>query len=163
MEKKEVITQLLKNGATEVKNLKVKNVTVRPQENWVRLGITLDREVTGMVSEDNGVTYKEGKTNVIFVSLYSIASLLKDNDEAAFAANHIVEHPESINVLMSRATIDIIQEPVAEAQVYKNPWSNSDEATTFTHDTYINHVVDIKLSDFGKSMLVVLAKGMLGI
>ena len=120
MEKKEIIAELLKNGGKSVKDLKVKNVTVTRCENYVRLGITLDKPVAGMVTKDN-VTYEEGETNVIFVSLYSITSLLKDDDNAAFAANHLTQHPEAMSVILSRAKIDIIQEPVTAGQEYKNP------------------------------------------
>lgn len=163
MEKKEIIAKLLNNGGKSVKDLKVKNVTVTRCENYVRLGITLDKPVAGMVTKDNGVTYEEGETNVIFVSLYSITSLLKDDDNAAFAANTLVEHPDSMSVVLSRATIDIIQEVVEAGTEYKNPWSNSAEATVFDHKTIITHVVNITLSTFAISKLDRLADKLLGI
>ena len=162
MEKKEIIAELLKNGGVSIKDLKVKNVTVTRCENYVRLGITLDRPVKGMVTKDNGVTYEKGETKVIFVSLFSITSLLKDNDDAAFAANHLTQHPEAMNVILSRAKIDIIQEPVTAGQEYKNPWSDNAEATVFDHDTIINHVVELTLSDFAIRKLDSLANALLG-
>lgn len=161
MEKSEVVKELLKNGAELVKGLKVRNVTVTPQENYVRVALTLDKKVKGMVSDD-GVNYTEGETNVIFVSLYSITSILKDNDDAAFAVNHFIKNPDSMSVVLSRATIDIIQEHVTAGQVYKNPWSDSDNETTFEHDTILNHIVDIKLSDFAIRKIDKLADSLLG-
>ena len=161
MEKKDVIAQLLKNGGKSVKGLKVKNVTVSPQENYIRLGLTLDQEVDGYHSE-NGVDYELAKTKVIFVSLFSITSLLKDNDDATFSVNHFVQHPDSMSVVLSRATIDIIQEPVVTGEEYKNPWSDSAEATVFDHDTIINHIVDIQLSDFAIRKIDRLADNLLG-
>ena len=163
MEKKEIIAELLKNGGKSVKDLKVKNVTVTRCENYVRLGITLDKPVSGMITKDNGVTYEEGETNVIFVSLYSITSLLKDDDNAAFAANTLVEHPDSMSVVLSRATIDIIQEVVEAGTEYKNPWSNNAEAIVFDHKTIITHVINIVLSDFAIRKLDHLADRLLGI
>ena len=163
MEKKEVIAQLLKNGSKIVKDLQVKNVTVAPQENYVRLGLTLNTPVEGMVTKDNNVTYEKGETKVIFVSLFSIISLLKDNDDAAFAANHLTQHPEAMNVILSRAKIDIIQEPVVAGQEYKNPWSDNAEATIFDHKTIITHVIEINLSDFAIRKLDRLADSLLGI
>lgn len=157
MEKKEVITELLKNGGIKVDNIKIKNVTVSHLENYVRLGITLDKPVKGYVTKDNGVTYEEGETKVIFVSSYSIGSLLKDDDDVAFAVNRLIENPDAFEFILSRATIDIIQEPVASGEEYKNPWSNSATATVFDHDTIINHVVDIKLSAFGLKQIDKLA------
>lgn len=163
MEKKEIIAELLKNGGKSVKDLKVKNVTVTHCENYVRLGITLDKPVMGMVTKDNGVTYEEGETNIIFVSLYSITSLLKDNDDAAFAANHLVEHPEAMSIVLSRASLNIIQETVEAGTEYKNPWSTNAEATVFDHKTIITHVTDITLSDFAVRKLDRLADSLLGI
>lgn len=161
MEKKEVMSELLKKGGELVKGVKIKNVTVTPLDNYVRLGITLDKPVKGMVSEDQ-VTYEEGKTNVIFVSLYSITSLLKDNDDAAFAVNHMVKHPDSMSVVLSRATIDIIQEHVVSGEEYRNPWSENTEATVFDHDVIINHIVNITLSDFAIRKIDKLADNLLG-
>lgn len=163
MEKKEIIAELLKNGGKSVKNLKVKNVTVTRCENYVRLGITLEKPVMGMVTKDNGVTYEEGETNVIFVSLYSITSLLKDNDDAAFAVNHLVEHPEAMTIILSRASLNIIQEIVEAGVEYKNPWSTNTEATVFDHKVIIPHVIDVSLSEFAIRKLDKLADSLLGI
>lgn len=162
-EKKEIIAELLKNGGISTKNLKVRNVTVTPQENYVRLGMTLDKAVKGMVSNDNGVTYEEGETNVIFVSLYSVTSLLKDNDDIAFAINHLIKNPDSMSVILSRATIDIIQEVVEQGEEYKNPWSETADAVVMDHKTIITHITDIKLSDFAIKRVDKLADALLGI
>lgn len=163
MERNEVIAELLKNGATKVNGLKVKNVTVTRCENYVRLALTVDKPVKGMVSKNNGVTYEEGETKVIFVSLYSITSLLKDDDDAAFAANHLVENPDAMSVILSRATIDIMQEVVEAGTEYVNPWSSNANTTIFNYKTIITHVVNIKLSDFGIRKLDRIADSLLGI
>ncbi len=163
MEKREVIAELLKNGGVKFNDVKVKNVTVTCMENYVRLGITLDTPVKGMVSNDNGVTYEEGKTKVVFVSLYSIVSLLKDNDDAAFAVNHLVKNPDGISVVLSRAKLNIIQETVEAGTQYKNPWSDNAEATVFDHKTIITHITDITLSDFAIRHIDRLADNLLGL
>lgn len=163
MEKKEIIAELLRNGGKSVKDLKVKNVTVTRCENYVRLGITLDKPVMGMVTKDNGVTYEEGETNIIFVSLYSITSLLKDDDDAAFAANHLIEHPDAMSIILSRASLNIIQETVEAGTEYKNPWSTNAEATVFDHKTIITHVTNVTLSEFAIRKLDRLADSLLGI
>lgn len=162
-EKKEIIAELLKSGGVSTKNLKVRNVTVTPQENYVRLGISLDKNVKGMVTEDNGITYEEGETNVIFVSLYSVTSLLKDDDNVAFAINHLIKNPDSMSVILSRATIDVIQEVVEQGEEYKNPWSETAEPVVMEHKTVITHITDIKLSDFAIKRVDKLADTLLGI
>lgn len=147
MEKKEIIAELLKNGAKSFNNIKVKNITITDKETYIRVGITLDSPVKGMVSEDGGVTYKEGETNVIFVSLYSIVSLLKEDEDAAFIASNIVNNPEVLYLILSRASLDIIQETVVAGEEYSNPWSSNDNKTVFDHDVIITHLINIKLTD----------------
>ena len=39
----EIIAQLIKEGAKEIKNVTIKNVTVTPMNEYVRLGLTLDK------------------------------------------------------------------------------------------------------------------------
>ena len=161
MEKNEVIKSLIAKGAELVKGVKVRNVTVTPQENYVRLAITLDKEVKGMVQDEDG-NWGEGKTKVIFVSAYGLGAILKDNDEAAFAVNYLNENPNAFMVLLSRATLNVIIEPVVSGEEYRNPWSDSAEARVFDHDTFIYHVTDIALGDFGRRALDKIADKLLG-
>lgn len=156
METKKVIQALLKAGAKRINDLKVRNVTISREESYTRIGLSTDTEIDGFLSDENGV-YTPGKTTLVFVSSYSIASQFKDNDDTAFAANHIVEHPEALQVLLSRATFDVIQEKVKAGDSWKNPWSDSGDERTYDHDTIINHVVNIRLSAMGNKMLEALA------
>ena len=164
MEKKNVIESLIKAGAKSVKNLKVKGINVVPQENYVRVSLSVDKPIRGFVAQEDG-TYKEGESNVIFVSLFSIVAQLRDDDNAAFAVNHILKNPESIAVLLSGAQLNILQEDVASGQEYKNPWSDNADATTttFDHDTIINHIINIKMTERAYKMLDRLALGMMGL
>ena len=157
----EIIAQLIKKGAKEVKNVTIKNVTVTPMNEYVRLGLTLDKEVDGYKVEDDG-TYTPSKVKVIFVSAFTIAALLKEDDNAAFAANHLLKHPDALAMIMSRAQINILQQPVKAGEEYKNPFNDNADVTAFDHDVIINHITEIKLSDFGMKRLDKLADMMLG-
>lgn len=161
MKNEEIIAQLIKEGAKEVKNVTVKNVTVTPMNEYVRLGLTLDKEVDGYKVEDDG-TYTPSKVKVIFVSAFTIAALLKEDDDAAFAANHLLKHPDALAMIMSRAQINILQQSVKAGEEYKNPFSDNADATAFDHDVIINHITNITLSDFGMKRLDRLADMMLG-
>lgn len=160
METKKVIDTLLKAGAKRINGLKVRNVTISREESYTRIGLSTDTEIDGFLSDENGV-YTPGKTTLVFVSSYSIASQFKDNDDTAFAANHIVEHPEALQVLLSRATFDVIQEKIKAGDSWKNPWSDSGDERSYDHDTIINHVVNIRLSSMGNKMLEALAMKLL--
>ena len=156
----EIIAQLIKEGAKEIKNVTIKNVTVTPMNEYVRLGLTLDKEVDGYKTDEDG-TYTPSKVKVIFVSAFTITALLKEDDNAAFAANHLLKHPDALGMILSRATINVIQQPVKAGEEYKNSFNNAD-STTFDHDTIINHITNIQLSDFGMKRLDRLADMMLG-
>ena len=159
---KEIVAELIKNGATQVKGVTVKNVTVKVMDAYTRLGISLDKEVKGYRQNESG-EYEEAPTRVIFVSAFSIAALLKENDDAAFAANHLVTHPDAMAMILSRAKLDVIQQNVEAGAEYKNPFASEDaDSVVFDHNTIINHIVGIELSDFGKKRLDKLADMMLG-
>ena len=155
MEVKNVVRNLLESGAKKVSDIKVSNVTVKALDTYVRVALTLDKKVEGYVLNEADGTYSAGEVKVIFVSLYSLLSMLKQSEEAAFAANHVANHPESIGLILSGARIDLIQQPVVAGEEYKNPWSDNvnAEATLFEHDTIINHVVSIEVSKFGEKAL----------
>jgi len=161
MEKQEIVNKMLQNGAIKVKELTIKNVTVTVKDEYTRLGISLDKSVDAFVKGENE-EYTKGKSNIIFSSTFAVASLLKDDDEAAFAANHLITHPDAMGMILSRATITIVQQEVKSGEEYTNPFSEDAEPVTFDHDVIINHIVDIKLSDFGKRLLDKLADKMLG-
>ena len=163
MEKKEVIAKLLKEGAKQVENIKVKNATVTPCENYTRVAITLDGEVDGYITEDEGVTYKLGTTRVIYVSLYSLASLFRDDEETSAIVNHLIEHPKALTVLLNGATVTLIQEKVAKNSSYSNPFSENAEAKEFDHDGIITHVTKVTLGKLGKMAVNQILMAMLGI
>ena len=96
-----------------------------------------------------------GEVKVVFVSLYSLLSMLKQDEDTAFAANHVANNPKSIELILSGAKIDVVQQPVVAGEEYKNPWSDRTdaEATVFDHDTIINHVVSIEVGRFGEKAL----------
>ena len=164
MEVKEVVRNLLASGAKKISDIKVTNVTVKALDTYVRVALTLDKKVEGYVLNETDGTYSTGEVKVIFVSLYSLLSMLKQDEETAFAANHVANHPETIALILSGARIDIIQQPVVAGEEYRNPWSDRDdvEATVFEHDTILNHVVSIEVSKFGEKALDKLMDKMLG-
>ena len=162
MERKEIIRKLVEEGATMTKNVTVKNVTVKECEDYTRLGISLDNKVKGYRKQEDA-SFAEEDVNIIFISAFSIISLLKDIPTAAFAANKLLSNPESLSVILCGSKIDIIAEPVVSGQEYKNPWSETAEPTVFDHDTIIHHVVNVEISQFGQDMLKQLALNMMGI
>lgn len=161
---KDICNEIVANGGTRIKGIKVRSCKITEQENYTMVSLTLERKVKGYrANEDTGI-FEEGMTNVIFSSTYSLASVLKNDEDLAFCANTLVESPNAFEVVLSGATIDIIQQPVAADELYKNPFSTSDsEGVALGHDTIINHVINIVPSKRAMTVLDRVALSMFGL
>ena len=159
---KDAVSTLLKQGAKRVENIVINNVNVVPTDEYVRVALTLDKPVAGYVKNDNEV-FERGETNVIFVSLFSITSLLKESDEVAFAVNEIIANPKSLQVILSRAKVTVLQEDVVAGQVRTNPFTGKEDEKVPDHDTIYNHITDVKFAKMGEVALEKMLNKMLGI
>lgn len=144
----EVVRTLLKNGAKRIDNAVVKTVSINRQENYDRVALTLAKPVRGYVENESG-EYEEGETRVIFVSSFSLGAILSDNEDTAFAKRKLMQKPQLLELVLSYAKIDVLQEKVEANTDYTNPFSSSTNSRTIGHDTYINHVVGIELGKRG--------------
>lgn len=149
---KEIVASLIKEGCHRENRLTVRSVNTTKMDNYTRLGINLNRQVPAMLSDDNGV-YSKADSNIIFSSNFAIGALLKDNEETAWAANVLIEKPKVMAMILTSATIDIIQQEVAAGEPYTNPFSRTGVEQIFDHDVIINHVVKITLSNTGMKQL----------
>lgn len=160
----QVIKDLLANGCKRIVNMRVKSAKVTEKDNYTMVSLTLDKPISGYVSDEDGI-FEKGETNVIFASTYSLAATLKESDDTAFAANTLVENPKGFEVILAGARIDIIQQEVSADELYVNPFSSrsEDEGEALGHDTIINHVVSINPSSNARNLLKLMALKMMGI
>lgn len=170
MEKEKIIEGLMKavkqDGTLKnelIKGVETKGITVSPQEKYVRLGITTTKPVKAFVANKETGLFELSESNIIFVSLFTICALLRDIKQARFAVDRIQDNPECIKIILDDATFDIIQEYVNANTEYVNPWSTEEKPKIYAHDIIINHVINIKLGEFGLESLKDLAKNMMGI
>ena len=160
---KQVIAELLAKGCNKIAGIRVRSSIVTPKDNYVMVSLSLERGIPGYVSDGEGV-FTKGETATVFASSYSIASVLKDNDETAWAANQLIQNPKGLEVILAGAKVDLVQEEVSADEIYKNPFSSSDvNGQSLGHDTIINHVVKIEICQKAKQMLNMLAMNMMGI
>lgn len=160
---KQVVAELLAKGCNKIAGIRVRSSIVTPKDNYVMVSLSLERGIPGYVSDGEGV-FTKGETATVFASSYSIASVLKDSDETAWAANQLIQNPKGLEVILACSKIDIVQEEVSADEIYKNPFSSSDvDGQSLGHDTIINHVVKIEICQKAKQMLNMLAMNMMGI
>lgn len=160
---KQIVAELLARGCNKIAGLRVRSSIVTPKDNYVMVSLSLERGIPGYISDTDGV-FAKGETATVFASSYSIASVLKDSDETAWAANQLIQNPKGLEVILAGSKIDIVQEEVAADEIYKNPFASSDSVgANLGHNTIINHIVKIEICPKAKQILNMLAMNMMGI
>lgn len=145
-----IIKGIIANGGKKLNGIRVKNVNFDEKDNYTMVSFTLSEKIPGFVQE-NGV-YKEGMTNVVFTSMYAIAGALKEDEEKAWLANHLLAHPKALCPLFAGAIVDIVQQKVEAGTPYSNPFSTRADAETsiYDHDIIINNVIRFKFGKMGE-------------
>lgn len=154
------VAALRKSGAN-AETVSVKNVNISVLDNWTRVSLTLDREVTGFISDDEG-NFVKGGTTVIFVSLYTILAALKANDDTMAIANHVGQHPSALQIILSGAKIELLQQEIGANATYTNPFTEEECEHRSDHDSIFNYVASIQLSDKGRNAVEVVEMKLLG-
>ena len=104
-----IIKGIIAAGGKKLPGIRVKNANFTEKDNYTMVSFTLANKVRGYVRDEETGVYKEGMTNVIFTSLFAICGALKEDDEKAWIANHLLNHPTALPLLFAGSTIDIVQ------------------------------------------------------
>ena len=141
-----IVQSLIKADGNEYyRNLKVKTAKVTEMENYFMVNLTINRPIRAMVADENGV-FKEGSRNIIFSSNFALGGVIKNTESIAWIGNSLVENAKVFEAIMAGATIDVISQPVKANQLYRNPFSTRNNETKMSNDTFINHIVAIRVS-----------------
>lgn len=159
-----IIKKLKANGCKLLSGLIIKNVNYTEEDNYTRVSFTLNRPIRGYVTDDQGETWKEGVTNIVFTSLYGIVGALKEDEELSWMSNALLNNPKILNMIFCGATINILQQDVVAGEEYSNPFSTRSDAPTqiYDHDIIINHIIKFKLNKVGEKMADKLADKLMG-
>jgi len=149
----EVVNDLLKRGC-EKTIASVKNANPKDMGNYVRVSITLDKDVPTIVEDEEGNPV-EGKTNIIFNSTFTLGGILKSNEDASFIASKLQENGVALSTFMTGSKVTVISEKVNGGEIYHNPFTDKDTEKPLEHDTYIQHVVSVEL---GKTAMDIINK-----
>lgn len=149
----EIIDKLLKDKENRAyRGLMVKNVIKKDgDEDYTRVTLVINSSIPGYIPQEDG-SYKRGVTSNIYTTSYAIAAVLKQNEDTAMMGNYVVNHPEIIPILLSGATINVIQTDVKEGAEYYNPFSTRENAEPYIgqHDFIVNNIYSLKLGKMGE-------------
>lgn len=141
-----IVQSLIKADGNEYyRSLKVKTAKVTEMENYFMVNLTVNRPIRAMVADSNGV-FKEGVRNIIFSSNFALGGVIKNTESIAWIGNSLVENAKVFEAIMAGATIDVVSQPVKAGQLYHNPFSTRNNETKMSNDTFINHIVAIRVS-----------------
>ena len=157
----DAVAILRKNGAKSEK-VTVMNVTVVDRGNWTNIALTLNREVDGAVCDSEG-QWSMGKTNVVFISFYSILRTLKNTDETIVITDHIAKNPTALQIIMNGANIEILQQEVKAHASYIDAFKGEEVEHELDHDSLFNHLVSIAFSDKGQRAIEKIEDHLLGL
>lgn len=116
--------------------------------------MVLDKQVDGYVQQDD-LSYKLDKVDVVFLSLFNVVNALRDT-EYDVVIDHILDHPQSVVVLLKDADITLVEQQVKAGDVV-------DGGEPVDHDCIYWWVKDIKFSDRAKMQLDKIVDKMLGL
>ena len=169
MSQKEIVAEMLKNGAELVENVKIEGVKVtactseETGEIYYRVAMTTDKPVKTMRAQDDG-TYVEGTIKVVMELFSNLLGALRTQDDYKKVINHINEHPKSLEILMAGAKMDVITVKVKAGSIYKNPFSRSDnEGREVKNNTFYHHVTNITPTKSNLNDINAIIKSILGI
>nr|DAU41265.1 MAG TPA: hypothetical protein [Crassvirales sp.] len=147
-----IIKGIIAAGGKKIAGIRVKNANFTEKDNYTMVSFTLANKIRGYVRDEETGTYKEGLTNVVFTSLFAICGALKEDDEKAWIANHLLNHPTALPLLFAGSTIDLVQSEVPAGVTYRNPFSSREniEGVTYDHDTIINNLIRIRFGKMGE-------------
>ena len=147
-----IIKGIIAAGGKKLPGIRVKNANFTEKDNYTMVSFTLANKVRGYVRDEETGVYKEGMTNVIFTSLFAICGALKEDDEKAWIANYLLNHPTALPLLFAGSTIDIVQTEVAAGVTYRNPFSTRDnvEGVSYDYETIINNVIKVRFGEIGE-------------
>lgn len=149
----EVIAELLKNGAKS-ENVKVKNTKVKVLDKYTRCRVVLDKQVDGYVQQDD-LSYKLDKVDTVFLSLFNIVNALRDT-EYDVVIDHILDHPQSVVVLLKNADITLVEQQVKAGDII-----NGGEPED--HDCIYWWVKSVTFNESAKAQLDKIVDKMLGL
>ena len=156
------IKALVANGGKRHKDVRVKNVNVTDKDVYTMVSFTTNKALRAYVAEDD--EFVLGTSNVIYSSLFAIAGAMREDEDLAWMTNALLDNANAVQLILSGATLDVIQVEYAAGESIYNPFTTKEdsEPTEYDHDVIINYIIGITLSKIGEKFADKLADKLLG-
>jgi hypothetical protein len=153
----ETVSALRKADETKTfNNLKIINVNITAKTEYTLVTLTLDNDVPAYVKDKDTDEFVLKSTNVIFVSLYSLNAVLRNNDDSVSIVNYLQNHSNALASILIGSKVEIIQQSISGqtidddgnpvASKYHDYWKNEEVERSEDYDTIFNHIVNIEFT-----------------
>ena len=163
------VKALIKKRAEYIKNCKIKNVEYSiTDDEGIVVSFTLATPIE-YIHNDGEYRFLMGKTDIVKASIYSIAEALQEDEEFCWLGGTILEDFQIIKKVLKGATVNILQQNIAEEENYVPLFNTSDSNNkidaVYMIDSYVpvNHCVKFMLSKEGEEVANKVAEIQLGI
>ena len=172
----ERIREALDAGAVMIKEAKVKSVSISgydeeeyTTEDAKNVGIilTFEENVARNYVAQADLTFKLEDVNYVNLKLFDIAGYISntDDDDTSFIGKHIVRNPRSLERLLAKAYVNILQQEIKAGTQVVSMFSIKKEvvAKTYDNDFMKSTLCQIVFSDKAKKKIERIEDKILGI
>lgn len=144
-----------------IKKIEVQGVTTSEDGyDYYPVVITLREGVPAYLPDNDG-KYVLTTGTIIYTTLDVIASILRENEDAAYVTNNLVKNPDTIEMVLTHASVDIIQQDVPANREFINPFSSNRKPRSYDHNVISNFITNFTISAKGLKLIEKLEDKML--
>lgn len=144
---KKIIAALKKDGAVSVKAV-IKNATVTKEVNedgkdYLRIALTLDKEIPNYVQKDD--EFVEGKARFAYILSGSLGHFLSEDERTAFIKDDVCADPVWAKAILVYSSVELLCQKVKAKEKYCNPFSENEEKHEVENDNIYHHLINFEL------------------
>lgn len=111
--------------------------------------ITLEKPIPCYLPDDNG-NYELKESTLVYTSVDILSAVMREDKSLAGIVNSISKSPSVIELLLTDADVEILQQDIPANTKFVNPFSTVRDVSEYTHAIKSNSIINIKLSNEGQ-------------
>lgn len=152
----EIFTELVKQGAVEVKNLVVKNLYVTNKGDYSLVTLRVNKDVKG-VSNDNDEYNLVDNSRTLFCYDHDVMRIISEMPELALFKRMFANEPSVLETVLAFAKIDVVQVVIPANEEFVSPFSGRANELR-DYDSVRTYIKSITLGEEGESFVAGLRK-----
>ena len=152
----EIFAELIKQGATEVKNLVVKNLYVTNKGEYSLLTFKVNKDIKGVDNSDDEYKLVDN-SRTLFCYDHDVMRVINEMPQLALFKRMIQTEPSVLETVLAFAKIDVVQVVIPANTEFISPFSGKENAIR-DYDSVRTYIKSIELGEEGESFVAGLRK-----